>query len=189
MATNLINLIQSQVDLLNESLDSFSKIPSVVTYQTAKGYWLDMINRLIGGTERPSGTYSDNELRSRMTQKLKMNSGAGSYDSVRTACRYYLYLNNDNTWDSVANAEINLYSDSNYLIIEAFGENIKSRDKIKEIQNFVPVGVGILIVEIFDNNTFRFYNEDGIEIDTNQGFGTLTNLNIGGKLAGIISTN
>jgi len=186
MATKMINLIQSQIDLLNDTLKALKEIPKTVAYQTASGYWLDMLNRLIGGTERPSNSYSDQELRSRMTQKIKMNTGCGTFDSVRTACRYYLYLNNNNTWDSIKDVEVGLYCDSNYLIIEASGDNITSRDKLKEIQNFIPVGVGVLIVEIFDNNTFQFYNGDGVTVDYATGFGTITNSNIGGKLAGII---
>ena len=191
MATKLLQLIDAEITHLNDTVKLLSNLPKQYSMTYATGVWLDNLNLLIGGTVRPYRykdipMYSDTELRIRMGIKVRMNNGGGSLESVMLASRYYLYLNNDNTWNSVQSFELNVYNDSTYVIIEAVGEAIKNPDKIREIQNFVPVGVGVLVVETWEDGTFRLYNEDGVLVDPVLGLSDITQPTSGGKLVEIL---
>lgn len=182
MATKLIHLIESTNALLNESIVPLRSIEEAYDIDKAEGFWLDMLNFLIDGTVRPTGAYSDSELRKRMKVKIALNAGSGTTESVISAVRYFLLLDDISSWTSVSTEKVSLKYSGADIIIELESAIIKSRDRLREIQNFIPVGVGLYIVEFTPNNTFTVSTADGaaLELSDTKGIDY-------GKLAEIIT--
>jgi hypothetical protein len=119
-----------------------------------------------------------------------MNSIAGTTKSIVMATQYYLFLNDENSINNVKDIPINIYFDSSYIHVEIFTSFIPNGnvdDKIKEILNYIPVGIGYFIVEIDDGNTFTLSSDDSDVEQLNPllGCSDLDYPTVGGKLAEI----
>ena len=194
MAENLKRLIQCHIDGLNETLDVMRTIQNVFTIDTAVGKHLDAMNNFVDGTYRTYQNdipiFGDAELRERIKFKSEMNSIAGTTKSIVMATQYYLFLNDENSINNVKDIPINIYFDSSYIHVEIFTSFIPNGnvdDKIKEILNYIPVGIGYFIVEIDDGNTFTLSSDDSDVEQLNPllGCSDLDYPTVGGKLAEI----
>jgi hypothetical protein len=194
MAENLKRLIQCHIDGLNETLDVMRTIQNVFTIDTAVGKHLDAMNNFVDGTYRTYQNdipvYGDAELRERIKFKSEMNSIAGTTKSIVMATQYYLFLNDENSINNVKDIPINIYFDSSYIHVEIFTSFIPNGnvdDKIKEILNYIPVGIGYFIVEIDDGNTFTLSSDDSDVEQLNEllGCSDIDYPTVGGKLSEI----
>lgn len=186
MATKLLQMMQAQVDIINESIVPMQSIKTCYDIDKAEGYWLDMINVLVDGVIRPPNTYSDTELRERIKTKVTMNKGCGTTESVINAFRYYALLTDINSWQTVKDVRVSLSYSGNDIVITIPINTIQTRDKLREIQNFIPVGVGLYVVEYTPNNVFTLASGSLFETSATLGLST-DGINDGGKLATIIN--
>jgi hypothetical protein len=194
MAEKLSKLIQAPIDLCNQTIPLILPYVNQYGVDTAVGYWLDSINLLIDGVARPYDStnnplYNDAELRNRIKTKISMNKGGGSAPSVINAVRYYLFLDNTTSWESVKSIPVDLSYSGNDIVIEISSEFVKTQDRLGEIKNFIPVGVGLYVVRYEPDETIRLSNTDGVTVhlDPAQGLSGIESASTGGRLAEIIT--
>jgi hypothetical protein len=157
MAQNLIKLIDSFIDQSKDTQDHLFSLCDIYDIDKANGYWLDRLNDLIGGTIRKPNTYSDTNLRSRMKAKVSINRDAGTISALLDAVRYYLLLNDINSWSEVKDITIPYIIRNGNVYISVTSSNI-NRSKIGEIISFAPAGVGVYL-ELVPEFPFGFTDD------------------------------
>ena len=165
MATKLVQLITDSHNHLIDTSYYLEALPQEFWIDNARGIWLDAINTRIGGIYRPrkqdnSPIYNDVELRKRMRVKAKLNTGCGTVDSAVTAVQYYVMTNDSMSIDLALLTTIDVEIRSAFLWLFMDVGVVNSKDKLREIVNFIPSGVGLYVVEVYGEDTFAVSDTD-----------------------------
>ena len=193
MATNLITLITDVLGGLEDTVSTMEPIIDTLVIDRAEGIWLDTIGTIVGcppRTRNIDGTspVTDAEYRTRINVQIGLNNGGSTMEVITNAVRFYLYLYADdtaNTWEGVKAETVNITSDKATLVINT--KSGASSKYVGEIKKFLPVGVGLYILQIPENPFV--VSKIGGSYGFGGGCGTKYNPNAGGALAYFVDTN